>query len=184
MVCRCVGGRWGPQRKGHGSRRPKMLWSLCQREWMSPSCPAPHHDLLQSTTPRHSPNGTLPSRWDNTSPLTLSLLLLYNTQICYYVHVLSAFYLDWINLIWPSGAFWCTAGITEETVRQSGHHEADASGQGEKHPQYFPPKLFNSLDERKHYCLLIQNTLMIISSCRTVCSHKEIIAFLLQSVTS
>lgn len=65
MVCRCVGGRRGPQRKAHGWRKPKMLWSLCQRRWRSPSYPDPHHDLLRSSTRRHSPNGTPRSRWDS-----------------------------------------------------------------------------------------------------------------------
>lgn len=74
MACRCVGGRRGPQRKAPGWRKPKMLWSLCQRRWRSPSYPDPHHDLLRSSTRRHSPNGTPRSRWDGSVIVHRSLL--------------------------------------------------------------------------------------------------------------
>lgn len=41
-----------------------------------------------------------------------------------------------IEFLWPSGAVWRIAGITEETVRQSRNHETNTSGQGQKNLQY------------------------------------------------
>lgn len=41
-----------------------------------------------------------------------------------------------IEFLWPSGAVWRTAGITEETVRQSRNHETNTWGQGQKKLQY------------------------------------------------
>ena len=164
MACRCVGGRRGPQRKAPGWRKPKMLWSLCQRRWRSPSYPDPHHDLLRSSTRRHSPNGTPRSRWDGSVIVHRSLLftiycsdisrfwlryglniyLNLNFLLLFFAHFLNRyFYLPsitestWFHSI--SGAFWCIAGITEETVRQSGSHETHISGQGKKNLQHFPP---------------------------------------------
>uniref|UniRef100_A0A3P8X2L7 ANTXR cell adhesion molecule 2b n=1 Tax=Cynoglossus semilaevis TaxID=244447 RepID=A0A3P8X2L7_CYNSE len=63
---RCVGGRKVPLRKDHGWRKPKTLWSLCQKKCRSPSYQDPRPDPPQCTPPRHSLHGTLPSRVDLT----------------------------------------------------------------------------------------------------------------------
>lgn len=96
IVCRCAGGRRGAQRRGLGWRKPKMLWSLCRRDWRSPSYPAPHQDPLRSTTPHHGPNGTRQSRWDDIAVLPVRYLT-WILNISFWRHRCCVF--NWIHLI-------------------------------------------------------------------------------------